>query len=61
MVAFYFDGAQVSSFTNSAVGQMTYMYMILDYAVGGWPGTVVMPGRNRLDTRALIRPGKPEG
>ena len=38
-VKFYFDGAQVSSFTNSAVAQMASMYMILDYAVGGWPGT----------------------
>lgn len=38
-VSFYFDGTQVSSFTSSAVGQMAYMYMILDYAVGGWPGT----------------------
>jgi autotransporter-associated beta strand protein len=36
---FYFDGAQVSSFNNSAVAQMVNMYLILDYAVGGWPGT----------------------
>src|ERR1035437_310423 len=38
-VKFFFDGQQVSSFTDSAVGQMAWMYMILDYAVGGWPGT----------------------
>lgn len=38
-VAFYFDGVQKSSFTSSSVSQMANMYMILDYAVGGWPGT----------------------
>jgi len=38
-VAYYFDGVQVSSFNNSAVAQMANMYLILDYAVGGWPGT----------------------
>ena len=38
-VTFYFDGVQVSSFTNSAVNQMTSMYLILNYGVGGWPGT----------------------
>ncbi len=38
-VAFYLDGTQVQSFTNSAVSQMVYMYLILDYEVGGWPGT----------------------
>jgi autotransporter-associated beta strand protein len=38
-VRFYLDGNQVQSFNNSAVAQMVYMYMILDYAVGGWPGT----------------------
>ncbi len=39
-VKFYFDGVQVSSFTSGAdVAEMANMYMILDYAVGGWPGT----------------------
>ncbi|HZZ28112.1 MAG TPA: family 16 glycosylhydrolase [Pirellulales bacterium] len=38
-VAFYFDGHQVSSYTGSTVAQMANMYMLLDYAVGGWPGT----------------------
>ncbi len=39
-VRFYFDGQQVSSFgTNSAIAQMEHMYLILNYAVGGWPGT----------------------
>jgi autotransporter-associated beta strand protein len=38
-VAFYLDGTEVSSYTGSAVSQMASMYMILDYAVGGWPGT----------------------
>ena len=38
--AFFFDGAQVSSFSNAtAIAQMTSMYLILNYAVGGWPGT----------------------
>jgi autotransporter-associated beta strand protein len=38
--AFFFDGAQVSSFSNTtAIAQMTSMYLILNYAVGGWPGT----------------------
>ncbi len=38
-VAFYFNGQLVSSFTNSAaVAQMSSMYLILNYAVGGWPG-----------------------
>lgn len=37
---FFMDGAQKSSFTNGAdVAEMVNMYMILDYAVGGWPGT----------------------
>lgn len=37
---FYFDGAQVSSFSDAtAISQMTSMYLILNYAVGGWPGT----------------------
>ncbi len=40
LVRFYFDGAQVSSFSDAtAVSQMTSMYLILNYAVGGWPGT----------------------
>ena len=38
-VTFYLDGNQTQSFTNSAVAQMAYMYLILDYEVGGWPGT----------------------
>lgn len=39
-VRYYFDGVQVSSFgTDSAIAQMEYMYMILNYAVGGWPET----------------------
>jgi autotransporter-associated beta strand protein len=38
-VTFYFDGAQVSSFVSSEVAEMVYMYLIFNYAVGGWPGT----------------------
>ncbi|MGN6724857.1 MAG: family 16 glycosylhydrolase [Tepidisphaeraceae bacterium] len=38
-VSFYLDGTKVQSYTGSAVAQMVNMYMILDYAVGGWPGT----------------------
>jgi len=38
-MAFYLDGTQVSSYSGSSVSQMAYMYTILDYAVGGWPGT----------------------
>jgi autotransporter-associated beta strand protein len=38
-VSFYLDGAKVQSYTGSSVAQMVNMYMILDYAVGGWPGT----------------------
>ncbi len=39
-VGFYFDGARVSEFGNSsAVAQMQHMYLILNYAVAGWPGT----------------------
>ena len=38
-VAFYLDDKQVTSYTGSSVAQMASMYMILDYAVGGWPGT----------------------
>lgn len=38
--AFFFNGTQVSSFSNTAaISQMTSMYLILNYAVGGWPGT----------------------
>ncbi len=37
--AFFFDDVQVSSFSNAAaIKQMTSMYLILNYAVGGWPG-----------------------
>ncbi|MFM7207538.1 MAG: autotransporter-associated beta strand repeat-containing protein [Planctomycetaceae bacterium] len=37
---YFFDGAQVSSFSDAtAISQMTSMYLILNYAVGGWPGT----------------------
>ena len=38
-VKFFLDGNEVSYYTGSAVSQMVNMYMILDYAVGGWPGT----------------------
>jgi beta-glucanase (GH16 family) len=38
-MTFYLDGNPVSSYTGSSVSQMVNMYMILDYAVGGWPGT----------------------
>jgi beta-glucanase (GH16 family) len=39
-VGFYLDGNLVSQFgTDSAVAEMDYMYLILNYAVGGWPGT----------------------
>lgn len=39
-VTFYFDGQAVSSFNSAAdVAEMVSMYLILDYAVGGWPGT----------------------
>lgn len=38
-VDFYFNGTMVSSLNNaSAVSQMSSMYLILNYAVGGWPG-----------------------
>lgn len=38
-VDFYFNGTLVSSFSNaSAISQMSSMYLILNYAVGGWPG-----------------------
>ena len=39
-VGFYFNGQLVSQFgDDSAVAQMQRMYLILNYAVGGWPGT----------------------
>ena len=39
-VRFFFDGAEVSNFTNGAeVAEMEHLYLILNYAVGGWPGT----------------------
>ncbi|TWU00580.1 Endo-1,3-1,4-beta-glycanase ExsH [Botrimarina colliarenosi] len=39
-VGFYFDGARVSEFgQDAAIAQMESMYLILNYAVGGWPGT----------------------
>jgi len=39
-VGFYFDGQLVSQFgDNAAIAQMQHMYLILNYAVGGWPGT----------------------
>lgn len=39
-VKFFMDGAQKTSFTSGVdVAEMGNMYMILDYAVGGWPGT----------------------
>src|SRR5688572_15128900 len=38
-IGFYFDGQLVSQFgDDAAVAQMTSMYLILNYAVGGWPG-----------------------
>jgi autotransporter-associated beta strand protein len=40
-IKFYFDGHQMGSTITdtSAISQMGYMYLILNYAVGGWPGT----------------------
>jgi regulation of enolase protein 1 (concanavalin A-like superfamily) len=38
-MTFYLDDRQVQSYTGSSVAQMANMYMILDFAVGGWPGT----------------------
>ena len=52
-VAFYLDGTQVSSYTGSSVSQMAYMYMILDYAVGGWPGT---PSLTQWPAGHMIKP-----
>lgn len=38
--AFFFNGTRVSSFSDAAaISQMTSMYLIFNYAVGGWPGT----------------------
>ncbi len=37
-VRFYFDGAEVSSFySTTEVSEMADLYLILNYAVGGWP------------------------
>lgn len=39
-VGFYFDGQLVAQMhDDAAVAQMTSMYLILNYAVGGWPGS----------------------
>lgn len=39
-VGFYFDGQLVSQFGDDAsIAQMQQMYLILNYAVAGWPGT----------------------
>ena len=39
-VQFYFDDQPVRFFGNdSAIAQMEHMYLILNYAVGGWPPT----------------------
>jgi autotransporter-associated beta strand protein len=39
-VGFYFDGQLVRSFgDNAAIAQMQSMYLIFNYAVGGWPGS----------------------
>ncbi|MCA9262212.1 MAG: family 16 glycosylhydrolase [Planctomycetales bacterium] len=39
-VGYYMDGNLVSQFgTDAAIAEMQYMYLILNYAVGGWPGT----------------------
>ncbi|HWP40528.1 MAG TPA: family 16 glycosylhydrolase, partial [Tepidisphaeraceae bacterium] len=39
-VGFYFDGQLVSQFgDDSAISQMLYMYLLLSYGAGGWPGT----------------------
>ena len=38
-VGFYFNGQLVREFGNdAAIAQMERMYLILNYAVGGWPG-----------------------
>lgn len=39
-VGYYFNGQLVQQFGNdAAIAQMESMYLILNYAVGGWPGT----------------------
>jgi autotransporter-associated beta strand protein len=39
-IKFYIDGNGMCQVTDdSAIAQMAYMYLILDYSVGGWPGT----------------------
>jgi autotransporter-associated beta strand protein len=39
-IKFYIDGNWVDQvYDDSAIAQMAYMYLILDYKVGGWPGT----------------------
>jgi beta-glucanase (GH16 family) len=38
-MTFYLDDRQVQSYTGSTVSQMRNMYLILDFAAGGWPGT----------------------
>jgi autotransporter-associated beta strand protein len=50
--AFFFNGQQVSQINNpTAVAQMQRMYLILNYAVGGWPGTPNLSewGANHFD------------
>ncbi len=50
--AFFFNGQQVSQINNpTAVAQMQRMYLILNYAVGGWPGTPNLSewGANQFD------------
>ncbi|QDU90941.1 Endo-1,3-1,4-beta-glycanase ExsH [Pirellulimonas nuda] len=39
-VKYFFDGQLVHTFDNDAeIAEMQHMYLILNYAVGGWPGT----------------------
>lgn len=39
-IKYYFDGNWMCQVTDdNAIAQMGYMYLILDYSVGGWPGT----------------------
>jgi autotransporter-associated beta strand protein len=38
-IKYYFDGNWISQvYDDSAIAQMAYMYLILDYSVGGWAG-----------------------
>jgi autotransporter-associated beta strand protein len=38
-IKFYFDGNWMSQVTDdNAIAQMSYMYLLLDYSVGGWAG-----------------------